>query len=96
MKWSEKIKCRRLRWLGHLLRLDSDTPVRKCLDQALQPVKRPRGRPKQTWIKLVNEDLQSVNINLQIGQLELEELAQNRDEWREVVKKLEAQSQPMA
>lgn len=41
--WSETIEARRLSWLGHLMRLDPDTPARKAMAIALQPTTRNRG-----------------------------------------------------
>ena len=38
--WSIIIKRRRLNWLGHLPRLDPNTPVQKALAEALKPVKK--------------------------------------------------------
>ena len=45
-----------MRWLGHILRMSDDTPVRKALEYAQQPFKKPRGKPKSTWISImINE-----------------------------------------
>jgi hypothetical protein len=46
--WSKRIRLRRLNWLGHLLRLPTDTPARKALDRYLEEAKRPRGGQKLT------------------------------------------------
>ena len=50
-KWSRKIKRRRLNWLGHLMRMDTQTPARKSLTEALTPAKKKRGKPPMTWLK---------------------------------------------
>ena len=44
--WSVTIKRRRLNWLGHLMRMEKDTPARLALDEALRPSKRKIGHPK--------------------------------------------------
>ena len=54
---SERIKRRRLALLGHILRLDPDTPAQKALKYYLTPHKRPVGRPPVTWIQLITQDL---------------------------------------
>ena len=56
-KWSKIIKRRRLNFLGHIMRLDTNTPVRIALKEALLPVVNKRGRPKFTWLKTVFDDL---------------------------------------
>ncbi len=43
--WSVVVKERRLRFLGHVLRLNSDAPARQSLQEALKPAKRKQGRP---------------------------------------------------
>ena len=44
-RWSEVIKIRRLRFLGHLLMLDSETPARKALNEFCKPTLKDPGRP---------------------------------------------------
>ena len=54
---SEKIKKRRLALLGHVLRLDPDTPAQRALQYYFTPHRRPVGRPPLTWVALVTKDL---------------------------------------
>ena len=85
-KWSKDIKKRRLKWLGHLLRLPEDTPARQAFQEAFRPVNRPRGRPKTTWISLVTKELKEMNIELTYDSLhEVVELANDRNAWRNLV-----------
>ena len=37
--WSKTIQKRRLKWAGHLLRLDPSTPAQRSLKEALKPAK---------------------------------------------------------
>ncbi len=85
-KWSDKIKKRRLSWLGHLLRLPPEAPAQKALSEALIPVRRPPGRPKTTWISSINQDLQEIDPTLKLGQQKLQDLAEDRSRWRNTVK----------
>ena len=51
-KWSAIIRKKRLNWLGHLTRLDRQTPVGLALFESLQPGRRKRGRPSLIWTML--------------------------------------------
>jgi hypothetical protein len=68
---------RRMRFAGHILRLDND----RCAKMALffEPSgNRKRGRPKHTWRKTFKEDLASIGKTFD----EIETTAANRDEWK--------------
>jgi hypothetical protein len=52
------IKAQRIKWLGHIQRMDQTIPTRKLLD--LKPMgTRPVGRPRQQWQEDVMEDLKN-------------------------------------
>ena len=80
-------------WLGHLLRLEDTTPARKALHEAIQPTNRKRGRPPTTWLKVIQNDLNNfnVNINLSHGQMAFfqleEELARDGKKFKETFSK---------
>ena len=44
IEWDKKIEERRMKWLGHMLRLPENTPAKLALKESLRPVKRRRGR----------------------------------------------------
>jgi hypothetical protein len=55
------IKSQRIKWLGHIQRMDQARPTRKLLDW--KPVgTRPTGRPKQRWQEDVMEDLKKLKV----------------------------------
>ena len=88
--WSVTIKRRRLSFLGHVMRLNEETPARKALNEFLRPVKRPRGRPTKTWFECVKQDLKDMNIV--INQKKPNEIietlnahTQSREGWRKLV-----------
>ena len=88
--WDIKIRKRRLRWLGHLMRLHPETPVRKSLSEFIKPDKKPKGRPKTNWIQIICNDLKYI-INfkdLENGFKNLEQLCKNRDYWRNLIERL--------
>ena len=78
--WSQEIKRRRLSWLGHLLRLPEGTPARQAVAEFLKPAKRPRGKPRTTWFRRVENDLKNI-INFQ----HVTTLANDRIGWRNII-----------
>ena len=92
-KWSDTIRRRRLNWLGHLMRLDEGTPVRRSLREALTDVRRKVGRPCLTWIKVIEKDLAKINIDLDVNGStpdelleKLVDLTKDRKKWRDTVR----------
>ena len=89
-RWSTTVKKRRLTWLGHLLRLNKNTPARIALEASLKKVPRQRGRNKTTWIENIKKDIKESNIqvNLKDDKLmfdELEKLCSDKAMWRKHV-----------
>ena len=41
--WSEVIKESRMKWYGHLLRLNEETPARLVLKEAARKINKPKG-----------------------------------------------------
>ena len=73
------------------MRLDERTPVRRSLRESLTDVRRKIGRPSLTWMKLIEKDLESVNINLGLSGSspddivrKLVELTEDRKKWRAI------------
>ena len=60
--WSKTIEKKRMKWFGHLIRLDENTLTQKALRVALMQSKRPQGRPKLTWIEMMRKQLQAINL----------------------------------
>jgi hypothetical protein len=72
------IKAQRLRWFGHIQRMEDDRMVKK-LTNWKSFGKRPVGRSKNRWIDGVDmEELKVKNWN---------ELTTNRKEWNKLVEK---------
>jgi len=63
------IRCRRLQLFGHIARSAPEMNHCRALRVAIRgpPAdwKRPRGRPRQTWTRTVENDLKPANIGLQ-------------------------------
>ena len=74
---------RRLRWLGHVLRMGAERIPKSLLYSELIVGKRYRGRPKLRFKDVRKRDLKSLNIRTN----EWELLANNRAKWRSTVRK---------
>jgi len=74
------IKSRRMRWAGHVARMDEETGVNRVLVGKPEG-KRPLGRPRRRWVDNIRMDLQEVGC----GYIDWIGLAQDRDRWRALV-----------
>ena len=74
------IKFRRLRWAGHLARMEEGRRAFKILT-GKHSGKRPLGRPRPRWEDNVRMDLEEININAG----NWVDSAQDRDYWRALV-----------
>ena len=83
--WSMTIKARRLRFLGHILRLDPETPAREALKEYLIPVEQDPGRPPLNWWNTIIQDLKSIGID-DFSLSNLIPLAEDREGWKTLVR----------
>ncbi|KAL6504191.1 hypothetical protein OROGR_026114 [Orobanche gracilis] len=58
----DKMMENRLRWFGHVRRRPVDAPVRRLESWRTINIVKGRGRPKKTWIKLIENDMQFLGI----------------------------------
>ena len=77
--WSKTIDKRRLRFFGHIARLDENAPAKLALYEAIRVTKHPRGRQKNTLLGTIDKQLQNLCIK---DFNEALEKAQDRDQWR--------------
>ena len=82
----EDITRRRWGWLGHTLRKPATNITHQALTWNPQG-KRNRGRPKNTWRRDLQKDVQATGM----GWRQLVATAQNRGRWRTVVDGLSSQ-----
>ncbi|KAH0436082.1 hypothetical protein IEQ34_026489 [Dendrobium chrysotoxum] len=73
----DKIRESRLRWFGHIKWWPFDDPVRKVDVLDLTYVKKGRGRPKNTWLENIRNDLSLLDLN--------ENLTFNMTQWRKKI-----------
>ena len=73
---SDLARGRRLQWFGHVKRKGEGEPL-SVVHGWQVPGSRPRGRPKKSWTKTIEEDMRLLGIN--------EDLASDRQRWRAAV-----------
>ena len=73
---AQRIKIQRLRWLGHVVRMDTNAPALKVFDAVPAGGSRGRGRPPLRWKDQVEKDLASLGVS------NWRRLARERNDWR--------------
>jgi hypothetical protein len=79
------INISRLRWAGHVIRLEEHSAARTVLVAVVEG-RRQRGRPKLRWEDGVMEEARK------LGERNWRNAARNRDGWRKLLKKALAQN----
>ena len=78
------IKAQRIKWLGHIQRIDQARPTRKLLDWKPMGT-RPVGKSRQRWQENVMEDLKKLKVK------NWKETAEDRRTWRDLAEKAKTQ-----
>ena len=74
---------RRLRWLGHVLRMSDERIPKALLYSELLVDKRSVGRPRLRYKDVCKRDLKSLNVDID----EWEKLTDDRNKWRSLISK---------
>ncbi|KAL6564597.1 hypothetical protein OROMI_016047 [Orobanche minor] len=74
----DKMMENRLRWFGHVRRRPVDAPVRRLESWGTSNIVKGRGKPKRTWIKLIENDMRFLGIG--------ESMAMERQIWRDRIR----------
>ena len=80
-----KIKTQRLRWLGHVYRMDDSAPPRKSIFSEPSG-RRKQQRPKTRWMNAVEDDLTKLRCKTT-----WQRKAADRDEWRDFLDQVKTQ-----
>jgi hypothetical protein len=78
------IEINRLRWAGHVIRLEEQSTARRVLIAVVEG-RRQRGRPKLRWEDGMMDDARK------LGENNWRNAARNRDSWQKLLRKALAQ-----
>ena len=73
---SDVMRERRLRWYGHVKRRDEGEALAIARDWTVEG-RRPRGRPRKTWIDNVKDDMRALNLT--------DDMTEDRQVWRSAI-----------
>ena len=72
----DRMRRTRLRWFGHVKRREENNILKRVYDLDIGG-RRPVGRPKKTWRKVVEEDMRTLNIT--------EEAVEDWQRWKRFI-----------
>jgi len=82
---SQLIQVRRLRFFGHVARMDTSLDITRALKVSIRGLpkdwRRPPGRPRHTWLRALEADLQPLNLGLNSAW----KYTQDREHWKHLV-----------
>lgn len=82
------IRLSRLRYTGHVMRMDNNRLPKIILHGEINMGKRKVGRPKQNFRSCIKEDLKCFNIcNNSSDLAQLSQITSNRETWRKLINK---------
>ena len=73
----EIIKSHRLKWFGHVKRMDDGCWIKRCMNMEVEG-ERGRGRPAKRWMDLIKEDLKKKGLG--------PDEAKDRVQWRAAIR----------
>ena len=79
--WTNIIKQRRFRWIGHLLRLSENAPAKLALKELNNFNSTNKRCNKTTWKKIINNDLREIKLGYSIANADVALLARDRERW---------------
>lgn len=76
----KRIKLQRLRWLGHVVRMNEDAPAKRSFEYEPSDGSRRRGRPKLRWKDQVEEDISKLGVT------NWRRSAEDRSAWKSILR----------
>ena len=80
---SDVLRTKRLRWYGHVRRREDGEPLATVRDWTVEG-RRPRGRPRKTWLDNVREDMRAWNLT--------DDMTEDRQMWKNAIARQTPQS----
>ena len=80
----EKVDLSKLRWLGHLERMDERRSAKEAYNWKPESAKRPPGRPRIRWRDDVEDCLERYGLP-SLGELREEGVLQDRGRWKRML-----------
>src|SRR2546425_11559245 len=81
IRWSQVIQKRRIKWTGHLLRMNENSPAVLALQQTKFTLGKKLKGNHYTWIKQINKDLQLIDQSYNIRDWAIQSLVEDRTTW---------------
>ena len=82
----KRIKIQRLRWLGHVVRMDKQAPAKRVFESDPKGGARRRGRPNIRWQNQLEENIASLGI------ANWRQSAGRRTDWRNLLNEAKTNS----
>ena len=61
--WTDEIEIRQMKWFYKVNQLDENTPAKKALAYAEKTYKKPRGKPKTTWLANMKKHIKLIGLD---------------------------------
>ena len=92
--WTIKIQEKRLKWLGHMLRLPDEAPAKIAFEEATnKPVKKVQGGQPLQWLRTVKRDLSIIDTSLEEAKrLAVDSEDRDREGYKNLVRRVRAGS----
>jgi len=84
---NEVLQTRRLTYFGHVTRMEKDR-YPNILMHGYTHGRRPRGRPRKSWLDNITKDCEALNLTIQ----QASRLANDRVKWRNTVRNKSSRS----
>ena len=78
---SQLIQTRRLRFFGHVVRMDTSLDITRALKLSVRGLSKDWRRPRHAWLRILDADLHSHNLGINWAW----KYTQDREHWKHLV-----------